>query len=113
MAKFSFILAAASLAVAGAAAPALADENVGQSVEVPYGDLNLSTAEGRAQLDQRINRAVRNVCRIEDYRDARQMAEHRECRKVAMRGIETRLAAILGGKGAHLVSRNDGSVAAH
>jgi len=33
---------------------------------VRYGDLDLSTAAGRAMLDSRINRAARTVCWIEN-----------------------------------------------
>ena len=36
------------------------------TAHVRYGDLDLSTASGRATLDSRINRAARTVCWIEN-----------------------------------------------
>ena len=60
MSKFLFALAA--LAAAGAAAPASAVVNASGTRIVRYADLDLSSAAGRARLEQRIGAAVRIVC---------------------------------------------------
>lgn len=52
------ILAAALVA---AAAPAFARDSA-HRIAVAYADLNLTTAEGIAELDRRIDRAVDRVC---------------------------------------------------
>lgn len=57
---FAAALAATSITVlASAPAPAA-------TMHVRYGDLDLSTASGRAMLDKRINRAAHAVCWIEN-----------------------------------------------
>ncbi|MFV0645109.1 MAG: UrcA family protein [Sphingomonadaceae bacterium] len=54
-------LAAACTTIA-IAAPALADT---RSIAVEYKDLNLSSPEGQKKLAQRINRAARQVCQVD------------------------------------------------
>lgn len=49
----------ASLALASIAVPASAEEN---EFRVAYADLDLSTAEGQAALDERIEDAAREYC---------------------------------------------------
>ena len=53
-----------TLALTAPGAGALAGPKAGEtpSVNVPYADLNLSSAEGRAILDRRIERAIETVC---------------------------------------------------
>jgi UrcA family protein len=53
------ILSAAALGVAVFAAPLAAQE---ASTVVSYADLDLTTEAGRATLDSRLHRAVRDVC---------------------------------------------------
>lgn len=58
------ILTLLALGAAACSAPAMAE---GQSADlvsttVPFGDLDLSTASGRATLDKRIDKAARDVC---------------------------------------------------
>lgn len=50
---------------------------------VPYGDLDLDTAEGLETLNQRIAVAVRYVCWQSDPRDVHGMRDARECRERA------------------------------
>ncbi len=61
--KRAFIAFAAigsTLALAGTAAPALAEEMV-----VQYSDLNLGSADGQKVLKMRIDNAARNVCGLD------------------------------------------------
>ncbi len=52
------------LGLAGAAVtPALAANSEPRTASVSYADINLGTAKGQKLLDQRIEKAVRNVCR--------------------------------------------------
>jgi UrcA family protein len=54
---------AAVLAATAFATPALA---AGNGVAVRYSDLDLSTADGQAKLEQRINKAAREVCGVNE-----------------------------------------------
>jgi UrcA family protein len=56
----AFVAAAAFTAIVGA--PVVAQDNVLPSVEINTADLNLASAAGLKQLDQRIRRASRQVC---------------------------------------------------
>jgi len=51
------ILAIVSLAMVAAATPAHAE-----SMQIKYSDLNLASAEGRAALEGRIDRAAKKIC---------------------------------------------------
>ena len=50
------------VALAAVAALATAGTAVAQDYRIPYGDLNLQSGDGAAQLDRRITRAARNAC---------------------------------------------------
>jgi UrcA family protein len=65
LASAAFTLALAlALALALVAAPAQAEAaSVGRSVEVPYGDLDLTRPEGAAALYERLERAAARACR--------------------------------------------------
>lgn len=67
------VLSALALACA---APALAEP---VSIAVPYGDLDLTKADGRQALDQRLVRATRQVCGTAPARDLTRIAAHRSC----------------------------------
>ena len=57
------IAAAAALALGGTAAHAGTDANAVQKAQaVQVADLDLSTSEGRAELQTRLDRAARDVC---------------------------------------------------
>jgi UrcA family protein len=54
----------AALGLAGAAiSPAMAGETHTMTIIVSTSDINLGTAQGQKLLDQRVERAVRTVCR--------------------------------------------------
>lgn len=56
--------ALAALGLAGAAiTPAMADNGQILTVKVNTADIDLGTAEGQKTLDQRVEKAVRHVCR--------------------------------------------------
>ncbi|MCX9146902.1 UrcA family protein [Erythrobacter sp. WG] len=56
--------ALATLGIAGTAVTPAVAENVDRSfVSVSYRDLDLATAKGQKLFDQRVERAVRQVCR--------------------------------------------------
>jgi UrcA family protein len=61
------VLASASL-TAFVCAPAFAQDVAPPSTEIHTSDLNLATANGLKQLDQRIRRAARQVCGGDDGR---------------------------------------------
>lgn len=57
-------LAAAALGLVCTTAPAFATGTGSMTVEVKLADINLGTASGQKLLDQRIEKAVRTVCRV-------------------------------------------------
>ena len=112
MAKFTNLLLAASVAVAGIAAPAAASENGLPSAPVVYSDLDLSSVAGREQLSTRIERTARKICALEPRRDLQRQAESRACQAQAMRSVEVQLAGLLNGNGAQLTDREGKLLAA-
>lgn len=62
---------AATPAFAGAPASALAFESNGRTMEVRYADLDLTQADGRAELRSRLSRAASRVCYTSDSREMR------------------------------------------
>jgi len=80
-------IAAAAL-VAVLAVPASA-----KSIAVPYGDLDLSAAEGRATLDKRITAAARKVCPTIDGLELRAQMAAKACYRVALASAQPQLAA--------------------
>lgn len=80
-------LAAAAI-VAVLAVPAAA-----KSVAVPYGDLDLSAAQGRAALDKRIAAAARKVCPAVDGLELRAQMAAKACYRVALASAQPQLAA--------------------
>lgn len=60
---------------------------------VSYADLDLGSAAGRATLDGRIKRAVRDVCPAEDHALSALRASA-DCREDAMAGANTQIAAL-------------------
>jgi len=55
------------------------------SITVSFHDLNLQTKAGRAELDRRLDRAVRAVCPAPGHRELRQAQAAEACRAVAVR----------------------------
>ena len=56
------LIALAAIGTAFTTAPAMAE-----SVSIQFRDLNLNTIEGQAKLEQRIDRAARKVCQMNDH----------------------------------------------
>jgi UrcA family protein len=71
----------ATLALAG---PATARTMEPATHEVRYGDLNLASEDGLAQLHRRINAAARRVCGSADPRDLNMVQATNDCRKAAL-----------------------------
>jgi UrcA family protein len=69
---------AAALAMTGLQTAAFAGTGTEVTRQVFYGDLDLSTAEGRKTLDIRVDQAVREVCGPSG-RDLGAMARRAEC----------------------------------
>ena len=57
-------LATASISLAFASSPALAGTDAAPTQTVSTAGLDLSTAEGQLMLEQRIDRAARQVCQV-------------------------------------------------
>ena len=87
--KTPLIALAASLAML-TAIPASAE-----TVTVEHRDLNLSSAEGQAALDQRIDRAARQVCGLDDARTATRLAplKDKKCYRQAKAEVKKQVAA--------------------
>lgn len=67
-----------------AAAPVAPDPTVGAPrVRVGYGDLDLNSAAGRAELDRRLAYAVNRVCPSPDIRQMSKFKADEECRAAA------------------------------
>lgn len=79
----SVLLASMGAAVA-LAAPASAQTMEKFNSEVRYGDLNLTTDNGVAQLHQRIKSAARQACGYADGRDLEATQAVSACRKAAL-----------------------------
>lgn len=112
MAKFTNLLLAASVAAAGIAAPAAANEDETPRTVVHYGDLDLSSAAGRERLSMRVSGAVKRMCAVETRADIGRKAASRECRAQATRNLDTQLASLLNGNGAELADRQGKLLAA-
>lgn len=74
-------IAAAALGLVCTTAPAFATAVEKMTVEVKLADINLGTASGQKLLDQRIEKAARNVCRVTSPTTGSRMLTHevRDC----------------------------------
>ena len=90
--KTSLVLIAAT-ALALPMAPALAQS---QSISVPHADLDLSSPEGRATLDKRIDAAARKVCGVGELRTGTRLnsSAARKCVANVDRQVRSQIAAI-------------------
>ncbi len=90
------LILAAGLTISGSAALAGTAES-GQAVPVRFGDLDLRSEAGVTALKQRIDRAVRKACRVDNIRDLKQMSATDACREfarnTASREVELAVAA--------------------
>ena len=90
-------LAAAALGLAcSAATPALAGTAERMTVRVNLADINLATASGQKLLDQRVERAVKTVCRMGEPSTGSRIltAEKRECLAKARADARQQVAAL-------------------
>jgi UrcA family protein len=70
------LASAALIATPAMAGGNQAGQHPAQSVQIKFADLNLSTAEGQATLDRRINSAARKVCRLDEQRTGTRIPSH-------------------------------------
>ncbi|MFS0770776.1 UrcA family protein [Sphingomonas sp. 1P08PE] len=92
----STIAAAVAAAACLFASPAVADIAVGREavrVRIAHADLDLSAAAGRATLQTRIERAVRNACRS-SFRGVDGVIDQSRCRAEMLRDADVQVAAI-------------------
>ena len=86
LAALTACMAVGLAGVARAAPPA----DAAPSVRVPYGDLNLTSAEGVSTLNARVSAAARQVCSADavDIRDLQAYAAERSCETQAIANAE-------------------------
>ena len=83
-----FAAALATGALVLAATPISAFAQTGApAVHVAYGDLNLTNAQGVAQLDHRIRSAIRLVCPMPSNRELERVQSAAECRTETYRAV--------------------------
>ena len=86
LAALTACMAVGLASVARAAPPA----DAAPSVRVPYGDLNLASAQGVNTLNARVSAAARQVCSADgvDLRDLQASAAERSCESKAIANAE-------------------------
>jgi UrcA family protein len=95
MTTLAMTLAAIGLA-SSAVTPALAGETEKMTIHVQYNDLNLATPEGQAQLDRRLEKAVRTVCRTRSHNGGSRILslDAKACLAKARADVRQQVAAI-------------------
>lgn len=88
-------LAAAIAASTVLAAPAFAADGVTRTVSVRYSDLDLSTQEGQAALERRLDRAAERVCGIDRRTSGPSMpsTDAMRCYRETVKDFEREIAA--------------------
>lgn len=66
-----------------------------RTVAVPYGDLNLATPDGQAELQDRLDKAARKVCRIDGLDQILYRDEERACYRAARQKVDVRFAEVV------------------
>ena len=91
-----FTLAAPLATLAPAPVAAQAGATTGQ-ISIDYRDLNLSTPEGQAVLDQRINKAARSICAADEQTTGTRIpsSEAVKCVSKAKAQAKTQVAAAI------------------
>lgn len=91
-------IAAAALGLVCTTAPAYATEVEKMTIEVKLGDINLATASGQKLLDQRIEKAVRTVCRVNSLTTGSRVLtqEVRDCLAMARADARQQVALLNG-----------------
>jgi len=95
----TFAIAAAALGLVSATAtPVLAEPLEKMSIEVNVSDINLASVSGQKLLDQRIERAVRTVCRTDAPTTGSRILsqEKRECVTKARADAREQVALLTG-----------------
>lgn len=94
------ITAIASLSLLLAAAPAIAQDAAPATAHVQVSDLNLNSAEGRAELDKRLDRAVDTVCpAAQSIADPREVQLARACRAATRATVAEQRRTVLAAAG--------------
>lgn len=91
-------IAAAALGLAcTTAAPAFAADAEKMTIEVDVSDINLATASGQKRLDDRVERAVRSVCRIDRVTTGTRLMNRdaRACLAKARASAKSQVAALI------------------
>lgn len=93
----TFAIAAASLGLVMTATPAFAGQDQFHTQSVSTAGLDLSTAEGQRMLEQRIERAARNVCFANEARTGSRLMsrEVRTCLADARASARQQVAVII------------------
>lgn len=88
-----------ALAAAVFAVPAAAGDET-RSRAVHYGDLDLTSVEGQQQLDIRLERAAREVCRVNEPVTGSHLRspQARECYREARRSLDQQYAQLVARK---------------
>ncbi len=76
-------VAAVAVSMTSLSASASAQSHTVRTAIVEYGDLDLTSAEGKSTLDARLRGAVRQVCGGYDSRNLFEVADHSNCVKEA------------------------------
>jgi UrcA family protein len=97
----TLVLAAAAFA----AVPAFA-QDAKTSILVPFGDLNLASAEGSAALDARVKAASRKICGVAQAPGLTEMLALQSCRASVLESARPQMTAALsrGGSGSVIVA---------
>lgn len=92
-----FALATATLGLAFSAAPAFAGIEAAPTQAVSTAGLDLNTAEGQRMLDQRVERAARRVCNVDQAPIGTRLRSHesRKCLARARASAQSQMAAIV------------------
>lgn len=94
-------LTLAALGLAGSAVtPTLANETEKMTIQVQYDDLDLATPEGQQRLDQRLEKAVRTVCRTQSHNGGSRILslDAKACLAKARADVRQQVAAMNQGK---------------
>jgi UrcA family protein len=95
MKRFAMTLAALGLA-GSAISPAYANTGEQMTVQVQYDDINLATPAGQKQLDRRLEKAVRTVCRAQIHNGGSRILtlDAKACLAKARADVRQQVAAI-------------------
>ena len=92
MTKRTATFIAAALAAAVSAGPAMAGE---PAERVSYRDLNLASAEGQAELQQRLDAAARRVCRFDSEGRLSSPADENACFRQTRQTVSVQFAQVV------------------